>query len=54
MAKKNPATAFDALSLRCAWRYGTAQFKLDIYMCVTHDFMDKFLMSLASYMQANH
>ena len=33
--------------------YGTAQFKLDIYMCVTRDFLDKFLVSLASYTQAN-
>ena len=26
--------------------YSTAQFKFDIYTCVTHDFMDKFFMSL--------
>ena len=31
--------------------YSTAQFKLDIYMRVTCDFMDNFLMSLVSYMQ---
>ena len=31
--------------------YGTAQFKLDIYMRVTCDFMDKSLVSLASYTQ---
>ena len=34
--------------------YGTAQFKLDIYMRVTWGFMDKFLMPLTSFMWANH
>ena len=35
------------------WVYGishnTAQFKLDIYMHVTREFLDKFLMPLVSY-----
>ena len=34
--------------------YDTAQFKLYIYTCVTRDFLDKFLVSLASYTQVNH
>ena len=29
--------------------YGTAQFKFDIYTRVTCEFLDKFLMPLASY-----
>ena len=29
--------------------YGTAQFKLDIYMNVTLEFLDKFVKSLASF-----
>ena len=37
--------------LKC---YGTAQFKLDIYMRVTQDFLDKFLVPLTSYMRENH
>ena len=32
----------------------TAQFKLDIYTRVTREFLDKFLMSLVSFMQGNH
>ena len=33
--------------------YGTAQFKLDIYMCVPCEFLDKFLVPLTSYTQGN-
>ena len=33
--------------------YGTAQFKLDIYMSVTRDFLDKFLVLLMSYTWEN-
>ena len=33
--------------------YGTAQYKLDIYMSVTQEFLDQFLMPLVSFMQAN-
>ena len=29
--------------------YGTAQFKLDIYMHITQEFLDKFLVPLASF-----
>ena len=31
--------------------YGTAQFKLDIYMCVTQELFNKSVRLLASYMQ---
>ena len=34
--------------------YGTVQFKFDIYMHVTCNFLDKFLVPLASYMWENH
>ena len=34
--------------------YGTAQFKLDIYMHATCEFLDKFFVPLTSYTRANH
>ena len=45
---------FSGWTLQWIVSYSTAQFKFDIYMRVTHDFLDKFLMPLVSYTWENH
>ena len=44
-----PTLTWIAGCIACNFRYGTAQFKLDIYTCVTLELPDKFVWLLASF-----